>query len=221
MKFIKGVFILKKYIIFDFDGTLVDSKDLSIKIINQLAVKYRFEPLSSKKIEALRKLSIVDRCRQLNFPIYKIPFAALEFLSRYRNSTGQLALFDGIKELLDRLKAHGYEIAIISSNSEATIKEFLRKNKIDTISDVICSQNIFGKDQVLKTFLKKHGLKRSQVLYVGDELRDIVACKEANIKIIWVSWGFDAIEATEKQPPNYVAHRPSDIFKIAKIALRV
>ncbi|OIJ19225.1 HAD family hydrolase [Anaerobacillus alkalidiazotrophicus] len=201
-----------KYIIFDFDGTLVDSKDIAISVINQLAVKYNYEKLTQEKIEKLRKVSIKERCKALGFPLYKIPFAVIDFLTLYKKFTHQLILFPGIKDMLEKLVGSGYRLAVISSNTEETIREFFKNRGIYSIDEVYCSNNVFGKAQVIKRFLKKHKLHPSEVLYIGDELRDIVACRQVSIKIIWVNWGFDSIEVVDIVSPDYVASTPNDII---------
>ncbi|MFN7249780.1 MAG: HAD-IA family hydrolase [Anaerobacillus sp.] len=204
-----------KYIIFDFDGTLVDSKDFSIQVINQLAEKYQFQNLSREQIEELRKYSIADRCRMMNFPLHKIPFAFIEFLLLYKEGTQQLRLFPGIKELLAKLEEDNYKLAVISSNTEENIKQSLQNNQVDNISEILAA-SIFGKDKIIKKFLKNHRLKASEVLYVGDELRDILACKQAGVKIAWVDWGFDSIEVTKVEQPDFFAHQPLDIYSITQ-----
>lgn len=204
-----------KYIIFDFDGTLVDSKEHSIEVINKLAQKYQFQNLTKEQIAKLSRYSIAERCRMMNFPLYKIPFAFIEFLLLYKEGTDQLQLFPGIKELLTNLEDANYKLAVISSNTEENIKQSLHKNKIENVDDILVA-SIFGKDKVIKKFLKKHSLKASEVLYVGDELRDILACERAGIKIAWVSWGFDSIEVTKENKPDFYAHQPQDIFSIAQ-----
>ncbi len=204
-----------KWIIFDFDGTLVDSKELSIQIMNELAEKYQYSQLNREQIEKLRKYSIPERCRIINFPLYKIPFAFIDFLFLYQAGRDQIALFPEMKELLEKLANTNFKLAIISSNNEENIKNSLQKNQIDTIHDILVA-SIFGKDKTIKKFLQKHKLKPSEVLYVGDELRDILACKRANIKIAWVSWGFDSIEITHVEKPDFYAHQPNDIFSIVK-----
>ncbi len=204
-----------KYIIFDFDGTLVDSRDLSIQVINQLAEKYQFNRLSREQIEHLRKYPIAERCRAINFPLYKIPFAFFDFLLLYKQGTDQLSLYPGIKDLLVELEAENYKLAVISSNTEENIRQALLNNNIEMIDDVLAA-SIFGKDKVIKSFLKRHSLTASEVLYVGDELRDILACKRAGIKIAWVSWGFDSIEVTEIEKPDFTVHQPMDLLSIAQ-----
>ncbi|SCY10636.1 HAD-IIIA family hydrolase [Alkaliphilus peptidifermentans] len=203
-----------KYIIFDFDGTLVDSMEIGITAINKLAEKYKFKKLKHEEVEHLRGLSIPEISKYVNFPIYKIPIVAVEFYSLYKNLMKDLVLFDDMKESLEKLKKKGYELAIISSNSENNIREFLRNQGVRGIREVICSSNIFGKDKMIKRFLKEYKLKKSEVIYVGDEHRDIVACKATGIKIIWVSWGFDTIDIVKDMKPDYIINSPKEIFDI-------
>lgn len=203
-----------KYVIFDFDGTLVDSKEVFIYAFNKLAEKNKFNKLKHEDIEYLRKLSVMERCRFLDFPIYKMPVFAVEFYKIYKQSVSNIVLFDGIKELLSQLKLNGYNLAIISSNSEENIREFLQNNQIDSINEVFCSSNIFGKDKIIKKFLKAVKMKEADVIYVGDEHRDIDACKKTGVKVIWVKWGYDALTAPNQERPDYVAETPGDILKI-------
>ncbi|PEA55472.1 HAD family hydrolase [Bacillus pseudomycoides] len=205
---------MSKYVMFDFDGTLVDSKDIFIPIFNEIAEKHRFKQVKEEDVEALRKLSIPERCKLLHVPLYKIPMIALEFYKLYQPSIQSLTLFDGIRDVLQTLKESGYEIVIVSSNDEEHIREFLRQNEIDYIHDVFCSHNIFGKDKMIKKFLKEKKLKSSDVIYVGDELRDIVSCKKIGVEVIWVSWGYDVLETVQAESPNYIVNVPKEIVSV-------
>lgn len=206
----------KKYIIFDFDGTLVDSLNIAIAAGNKLADKYKFKKVQKEDIDCLRGLSVIERCKYISVPVYKLPFWAVEFYSIYRHSIDNLRLFDGMKELLEELVNRGYNLAIISSNSEEIIREFLQRNQIEYFNKIYCSSNLFGKDKVIKKFLNKYNVKKSEAIYVGDEHRDIVACKKNKLKIIWVEWGFDKIEVVKSENPDYIAKKPMDILNIVE-----
>lgn len=203
-----------RYIIFDFDGTLVDSKDVFIAVFNQLAEKYDFKKMKQEDIEYLRRLSIIERCRFLNFPLYKLPFLASELHRQYKNHLKNLVLFTGIKELLDALKNRGFGLAIISSNSVENIKELLQTNRIDYINDIFSASNIFGKDRVIKKFLKVNKLKESEAIYIGDEQRDIVASKKNGVQVIWVGWGYDVIDMAKPENPDYIVNTPGEILSV-------
>lgn len=201
-------------IIFDFDGTLVDSTDVLMLVFNELADKYNFNRIDHEDVEKLRHMSNLERSRYVNFPLYKVPFIAAEFNLLYNRQLKNVNFFDGIKDMLDELKNRGYKIAIISSNSENNIKEFLKNNNIDYINEVLSSINLFGKDKVIKKFLKTSGLEKSNVIYVGDEQRDVVACKKSGIKVIWVTWGYDSRENVLIKEPDYLVNTPEEILQI-------
>ena len=207
---------MTKYIIFDFDGTLVDSKNVLFTIYNQIAEKHQYKKITHEEIEGLRKLSIKERCRFLQIPMYKIPFLARKFQSQYKDALTNITLLAGIKELLEELTKKGYQLAIISSNSENNIRAFLKENRIDNINQIFCSSNIFGKNKVIGKFLKANKLHHNEVIYVGDEIRDIEASKKCDVKVIWVEWGYDVIERAERALPDYIAKTPHDILTIVQ-----
>ncbi|MGE7673680.1 HAD hydrolase-like protein [Lysinibacillus sp. NPDC094403] len=203
-----------KYIIFDFDGTLADSTAVFASAWNTIAQKYKFKGIELKEIESLKKLSIAERSKLFDFPMYKLPMILPQFYRLYRQSLNDVHLYDGIKEVLMEIDKRGYKILIISSNSQENILEFLKMNGIHCVSNVLCSNRIFGKDKVIKKFLKDSSITPSDVLYIGDEQRDIVACKKAGVPIVWVSWGYDAIEVVQQEEPEYKVATPQEILNI-------
>ena len=64
--------------------------------------------------------------------------------------------------------------------------------------------------------LKAFNLKKSEVIYVGDELRDIIACKKVGIKVIWVGWGYDVEDVVKQEYPDYIVHIPNEILGIVQ-----
>jgi phosphoglycolate phosphatase len=204
--------MIPKYIVFDFDGTLVDSKATFIATYNQLAQKNSFKLLTLPDIEVLRKLSVKERCRFLEVPLYRLPFLATEFLRQYQKSIGQVLLVPGMAEVLQQLKLRGYALAIISSNAEANIRQFLQHNELDFIPAIYCSRDLFGKDKLIKKFLRKYRLQPPEIIYIGDEHRDVVACQKSNVKIIWASWGYEGLPLPQNLQPDYVATSPNQIL---------
>ncbi|HWL22498.1 MAG TPA: HAD hydrolase-like protein [Ureibacillus sp.] len=203
-----------KYIIFDFDGTLADSRDVFIKAWNFFAPKYKYHPIDIDGVNATKHMSIIERARVYNFPMHKLPIIMPKVFGYFKANIKDVKLFEGIKDTLNGLAKEGYEIVVLSSNDKENIKLLLKQEGVQSVSAVLTSSRIFGKDAVLKNFMKQKRANPDQLLYVGDELRDIVACNRVKVPFMWVSWGIDGYDLIEKENPKYVVHRPGEIIQI-------
>ncbi|OXS80003.1 hypothetical protein B1B05_00505 [Domibacillus enclensis] len=182
---------MTKCVIFDFDGTISDSIQIFIKAYNLLAEKEGYNQVALEDLEDLKKMSIPERCRHLNFPMRSIPFAAPKLYRFVRESKADLPLFPGIKQMLDELNSRGIQVAIISSNASDIIEHCLKSNGVDYVHDILSSKYIFSKDKMIKKLLKQYNYGPSDVFYVGDEQRDIDACNKTGLRAVWASWGYD------------------------------
>lgn len=205
-----------KYVIFDFDGTLVDSGEIAFKIMNIMAKKHNFKKMDWNEIEIMRKMPVNERFKYMKMPMIKVPFYAAEYYSLYKEALPDLNMNRGVEGLIEQLNEFGMKIAVISSNSEYNIRIFLKSKKINYIKDILCSHHLFEKDKIISKFLKRHKLKKDEVIYIGDELRDIKACKKAGIKIIWVDWGLDLFATIEPANPDYTVSFADEIYEIIK-----
>ncbi len=203
-----------KEIIFDLDGTLVDSLETFIKLGNEMAEKYGYKPVTEEKIRELLKMPMKKRLKELNIPIFKLPKMAVELLNNYHTYAEEVDLIEGAKELLQKLHSAGYGLSIVSSNSVHNIKSILEVNNINVFSNIQSSKGLFAKHITIGKLISKLGVKKSEVVYVGDEQRDVEACKKIGIKIISVVWGFDSLELLEKVEPDFIALKPDDITDI-------
>lgn len=202
-----------KYIVFDFDGTLADSTDVFIKAWNLFAPKYRYDPIDVEGVIATKHMSLSQRAREYNFPMYKLPIIMPKVYRFFKENIKEVKLFDGIKDMLNDLTAKGYKIVVVSSNAKENIELLLKQEGVDLVSEVLTSSRIFGKDTVLKKFMKQNKVSPDQILYVGDELRDIQACNKVSIPFMWVSWGIDGFDLVEKENPKFVVHKPEEITR--------
>lgn len=90
----------------------------------------------------------------------------------------------------------------------------MQQEQINCVTEVLTSSKLFGKDKVLKKYMKQQNIDCNDILYVGDEVRDIIACNKVNIPFMWVSWGLDGLELIEKENPTYTVHTPNELIKI-------
>lgn len=203
-----------KHIIFDFDGTLVKSRTLAVDLFNKLSDKYGYTKIEYDEVEEMSKLSIMERVHKLNVPILKFPMLVKEMKQLYKNYIIELDLVDGISDLLYGLKSKGYQLGILSSNTEENINHFLNTNHIQVFDYVYVASNLFGKDKAIKNLINHYQLPKEQVLYIGDELRDSEACHKINIPFIGVSWGYDSEELLSKGNSKIIVHDPHEVYGV-------
>ena len=208
-----------KYIIFDFDGTIADTLPFSFKKFLEIAHLLKIDDLTDKEIiKEIRSKSYQELLKgSFKRAWLKIPFVINIVKSmqvELEKEMSNIKFFPGIKKILFDLKKNGYKLAIISSNRIENIDKFIKHNDLDIFDFVHGKTDLFGKAGYLGKFLDDFDLDSSEVIYVGDEIRDVEACKKAGIKIIGVSWGLHTVEALKKAGVDYIVKKPSEVFKI-------
>ncbi|MEK7177591.1 MAG: HAD-IA family hydrolase [Patescibacteria group bacterium] len=208
-----------KYIIFDFDGTIADTLPFSFQKFLEIARLLQIDDLTDKEIiNEIRSKSYQELLKD-NFKRswLKIPFVIgviKNMQVELEKEMDKIKFFPGVKKLLFDLKKAGYKLAIISSNRVENINKFIKHNKINIFDFVHGKTDLFGKAGYLEKFLRDFKLEKSEVIYVGDEIRDVEASHKVGIKIIGVSWGLHTIEAMKKAGVDYLVKKPSEILQI-------
>jgi phosphoglycolate phosphatase len=196
-----------KCIVFDFDGTLANTYPLAIQCINVLAHEYGYKVIDDNEAHTtLRDKSMYDIIRdRLGLSMYQLPLYTHKVKKIFAERLPTIEIFNGIKELLDSL-ATTYDIAIITSNMQEVVMSALARAQITCVKEIDSDSSLFGKHVVIKRFLKEHKLSPSELIYVGDEIRDIEACKKIGVKIVAVTWGYNSLSALCNARPDYLAH---------------
>ncbi len=201
-------------IVFDFDGTIADSLYKGIEITNKIARQLNVREIKPEDIEPLRNMTQNEILRFFKVPIYKIPFIVTRYHKEFNEIIDTLSPFDRIPDVLQTL-SQKYKLGILSSNSEENIIKFLVNNKLDKLFDFIHSQpQIFGKSSSLKKIMRLYNIKPEQMIYVGDEVRDIQAAHQAQIPIISVTWGANSRKLLSGYKPDYLIDKPEEITSI-------
>ncbi len=205
----------QKVIIFDFDGTIADTVDALVSIANRLAIDFGYKQISPEQLAFLKNLTSREIIKYSGVSLFKIPFLVKQVKGELKNKIPELKPIPGIKEALTELQNQGYKLGIITSNSKENVTRFLTINDLNHLFDFIYSGiTIFGKTTIINNVLRQKQLKPQEVIYVGDETRDIEASKKANIQVIAVTWGFNSPEVLAKQNPDYLIQQPSELLEV-------
>ena len=201
------------YLIFDFDGTLVDSFGSVIEKFNLLANDFNFRKIHVEEIDELRNLSTRELIKYLKIPIYKIPTVLHRARKYLQEDMHKLVPFAGIPKALHDLSDAGFSLGIVTSNSEENVVSWLKYNGImQHFNFTHVESSYLGKKRVLKKAMKINKIEKA--FYIGDETRDIEAAKQCNMFSIAVTWGFNSEKILSQYHPNYIARAPEDLLKI-------
>ena len=203
-----------KCVIFDFDGTLANTENVIFRVYNEIAKKYGYKEITHDYIDELKHQPIHNIIKDLGVPYLKV-FSLIKkgqkLMKEYHKSMDPYE--EDLKETLKILKSKLSYKGIISSNSKKNINTFLKNEKIDTM-DFIISSPLFSKEIKINKLKKKLKLKDEDILYVGDEVRDIVSAKKANIDIASVTYGYNTKEYLSSENPTYFIDDLKELFNI-------
>lgn len=200
-----------KTLIFDFDGTLVDSMQLYVRGFNEVGADFGLPKIDRNNFQEMKQSSVQDLMEKYGIGPLKLAKLIFTVNKNIRQEIAEVNFFPKIKPLLVKLSKK-YQLGILTSNHIENVEDFLKKQDFEGVFDfVYASKNLFGKDKVLSSLLKKYHLNKEEVLYFGDEVRDIEACHKMQVKIAAVTWGFNGKNLLASKKPDYLFSSPDEI----------
>ncbi|MBU8933285.1 MAG: HAD hydrolase-like protein [candidate division Zixibacteria bacterium] len=200
-----------KLVIFDLDGTLFKTEITLLEAIRRGADEFSLSPPNQETLLSFIGSPTEDLCDQVAGAL--APDDRKRFRDRLRFHERQLIpqigeLFEGVDELLGRLTAEGFEMAICSHASREYIEIVLSACGIDGIfTDIVGRANGQNKQEMVNDILGR--LTPQTAVMVGDKDFDITAARVNGLPAIGVSYGYGP---GELQQADFVAHLPLDLF---------
>ena len=208
---------MKKNIIFDFDGTLIDTNKMIVEGLDIFAIAYRGSALTHEEHQLLTGKPLIEQMAYINETKWEEMMDA--FRLWYLKAHAKMAKpFEGITELLHYLKESQYTLSIVSNNSRETILFGLKQLEIETyFAEVITCDDVVVKKpspEGLNLLIKRLNVTPDTCIFIGDSGNDILAGKNAGIASVLVGW--TAVERQEllKLEPDFVIEHPLEILEI-------
>jgi HAD superfamily hydrolase (TIGR01549 family) len=201
----------QKVAIFDFDGTLADVADLLQELYNDEAKRRGWPKITRIEYKRLRRGTLKQAIAWVGVKPWQLPGLLRAGRKSFRAKSQSVKLFPGTIKLINQLESEGWKIYILSSNSSKTIKQILKRNKVDNRVHVLKRPTIFGKASSIKNLLRTRRYKKNNVFLIGDEVRDIEAAKKSGINSIAVTWGLQDASVLKSYKPQLLASTPKQI----------
>jgi phosphoglycolate phosphatase len=198
-----------KNLLFDFDGTLVDSGDL---IYRNLVEYVRRENVPS--LDYLRSLASHEVLSSLKITKMDLPRLIIKIRRDFKKNICRVPIVNGIADAIKSLDSQK-RLIICTSNSMENVVQILKDNDLDWKFEMVVSMStIFGKAACIKKTIARLGLEPSETVYIGDETRDIEAARKIGISSAAVTWGYNNKQILEAYRPDYVVNSPAELLAL-------
>lgn len=201
-----------KLVIFDFDGTLSDSGEWFLSIIDDLSDRFRFRRVDPDEVETLRRRPTREVIDHLGIPRWRLPFIARYVQARFGRSAADIHLFDGVRAMLKTLSDAGVRMMLCSSNAEANVRAVLGREDAARFEAYFCGSGLFGKARKFRRAIKASGVAAPDILAIGDETRDIDAAREVGLVAGAVLWGYANPDTLLAMKPDMAFANPGEII---------
>lgn len=207
-------------IIFDFDGTLGDSKECGIIATKKAFEQFQLEVPSEEQIEYYMGIPIEQSFKEMSkrelnpdeFDNLLTAFRA--FYKQYEEK--YLRVFPGTKEMLSSLYADGKPLFVVSSKHSGVLERNLVSLGIaEYFKEVIGSDKVSHykpHPEGIEYVLRGHQLAADETLMVGDAVFDLQMGKSAGVHTAAVTWGSHSEENLKKEAPDFVAHSNQELL---------
>ena len=208
---------MKKFdtLLFDLDGTLTDSTEGILKCL-----AYALERMGYEVPEDTNKFLGPPLRQSLTEFLGMSMEQADEAVRIFRERYSVVGLFenrvyDGIPEMLERLKSGGKRLMVATSKAEIYAVRIFERFGLAQYFEIVGGAELDGsrdyKDEVIEYVLAKAGITdRSTVLMIGDRRQDILGAHKTNIECMGILWGFGSMEELTQAGADYIARTPQE-----------
>lgn len=214
---------MKKFdtVIFDMDGTLLNTLEDLRDAMNYILKKYGYPEKSLEEVRCAVGNGAGRFMRDMlpggeGNPDYE---KLLKEYGAYYQAHCQVKTrpYDGITALLDQLKERGIKTAIVSNKGDGAVKELNSQYFGDAIETAVGERPGIRRkpepDSVLEA-LRILGTSRERAVYVGDSEVDYHTAANAGMACALVSWGFRHREQLQELNPDYLIDRPEELLEV-------
>ncbi|MDQ0159623.1 pyrophosphatase PpaX [Alkalibacillus salilacus] len=208
-----------KTLLFDLDGTLIDSNDLIVESFRYTLKKHTDRDYSRDEILPFIGPPLRDTMEKID------PNQVDELMTTYRehnlsNHDAYIKMYDGVYEAIRELHEDGYPMAIVTTKIQSSAQKGLELTGLDEFFDVIIGLDNVEEakpsaDPVLRGMRALNGEAASTIM-IGDNSHDIEAGQNAGVKTAAVGWAAKGHDYVQSFNPDYILDDMSDLLDIVK-----
>jgi phosphoglycolate phosphatase len=204
-------------VVFDLDGTLVDTAPDLINALNFILEREGMPPVplhSARTMIGAGARKLIERGLEIegrNVSLAELSRLTDDFISHYAEHIADVSRpFDGLEAALDDLGSRGFRFAVCTNKLEWLSKRLLDRLDLSPRFAAICGADTFGVSKpdpaILRQTVARAGGELSKAIMVGDAGPDVGVARRAGIPVIGVSFGYTEVPIAELKPDRVIDH---------------
>jgi phosphoglycolate phosphatase len=218
-------------IVFDLDGTLIDTAPDLIGTLNVILTRHDVAPVSFDEartmigagVKPLLQRALASKGKQL--PSGDIDRLFAEYLEIYAAHIADGSRpFPGLEQALDRLAAENFRLAVCTNKLEWLSVKLLNELKLATRFAAICGQDTFTMRKpdpdMLRLTIARAGGDTGHAVMVGDSMTDVATARAAGIPVVAVDFGYTETPPAELGADRLISHfdaLPAAVFELVSV----
>jgi len=203
-------------IIFDFDGTLIDSYEAIAESLNHVRTSFslpeipaeEIRPMVGHGLEKLIAKAVGSERVDEGIRLFRQSYASL--------CERKTSILPQVKETLDALDRRGYQMAIATNKPSYFARDILRALEIDHLFVEVLGPNDVERPkpdpEMIEIIIMRIGLSPEEIVYVGDMPLDVEVGRRAGVAVYAVPTGSASRDALLEARPDRLLHRFSDLL---------
>jgi len=205
-----------QYVLWDFNGTLINDVDICLQNMNNLLEKHKKKPIDLTTYRDVFTFPVIEYYKRVGIIENDDEFEPIahEWMNGYYTMEKDLRIFDDTVENLERVRKQGLNQGVLSASSIKQLRRLLDKFNLTQYMDHILGlDDIFakGKVEIGLEFIKQHHLSPDQVVLIGDTLHDYEVATKMGIQCILFAGGHQSYKILS-QTNGPVVEKIKDIF---------
>jgi len=213
------------WVIFDMDGTLVETFQLSLSSLNYALKRFLKRPLIVREALGIPGGTLEEQLANY-MPRAAIPRGIERYHAHYtRHFASNARVFPGIRGLLFTLNARGVRLAICTGAGREIAKHTLTRSGLLRFFSIVVTADDVSKPKPdpegLRIAMERIGADSNQTVYVGDHPNDIRASWSANARGAAARWGSMHRKELQALKPDFLFKHPFEALVLSDFRIRI
>jgi len=197
-------------IVFDWDGTLMDSTGAIVTSMQAAARDLDIQPPSDERAQHIIGLGLIDALRHAlpDLPAERYRDLGERYRHHYLLRDQDLLLFDGAAELIEELRREGYYLAVATGKTRKGLDRAFELSGLGPRFHASrCADECHSKPhpQMLEELMEEFGVAPEATLMIGDTTHDLLMARNAGVAALGVAYGAHPRQTLEAESPLYCA----------------